>query len=131
MATLQECIDRWHAAHPTFPLLPGEAGSGTISIEGTAAPVERCAQTPLPVEPVPTRGGRTMRSRVKQAASRLGINDSTYWRHLSRGERWCSGHTTWHPAGAFYARSGYHRDTLCKAWRRANERARYARRQAA
>lgn len=128
MTVLQDIIDRWHANHPDWPATAasGHPAPGS-SVESHDAETLHLVLSPGAVVPVPQFPARTKLSRIRQAAARIGIDAAAYWYHLSLGKRWCSGHRDWHPAGAFYARSGYHRDTLCKDWRRADKRVRYAR----
>lgn len=101
MPTLQELIDRYHAAQaarPTeAPALP------------TPMPAPRCL-------PSPTRRSDDV-SRWRQGAARLGISYATYRQHMLDGEKWCSFHRRWHDEDAFdLARS---RNTMCRAGRAA------------
>lgn len=104
MPTLQELADRWYAAHPDVPRPDPSAARAPWT-----PPVPR----PEP-EPQPAHRGRSVEAKHRSAARRLGMSWQTYRRHIRNGQRWCSGHLGWHPAGDFADTRSY-----CGAWRRA------------
>lgn len=106
--TLQELIDRWHAAHPDAPR--------TDPAKLAAA---YAAWTPPVAVPTPARRPRSEESKHRARARRIGIGWQTYRKHIRDGQRWCLGHATWHPSDTFDDARGY-----CVRWRRAYDSAR-------
>lgn len=76
MTTLQECIDRWHAAHP----------NAVLTFE-CVAPMELVRVEAINL-PEPPHGARI-------AAGRIGITTEEYVRRTEAGERWCSYCESW------------------------------------
>lgn len=103
MATLQECIDLYHDAQAAKRAAAPRLAVAVRSYTQTERWMAALAQRPL----------RSAESRMRQAATKLGIPYAAYRANVEAGLKWCSRCKRWQARDEFGPHKRYGLDTSC------------------
>jgi hypothetical protein len=120
MATLKECIERFHAAHPEWPRAPLTLGAGAVSSAETTAGDSTVETQHLVFRPASVPSPRPPRSdehAMRVGATQLGMSLTAYRVRVEAGLKWCFACRRWQPREEFgrrwSTRDGLNR--ICRA----------------